>query len=265
MNKEQIYSIWAPREGLWSRWVKPVLFAVMDGTASLGSAGATPDVSWVPSPNSNVPLVIDLPGSAGVEWGLALAALGYRPVPLYNAVPGPAGNLLPDEDDPPPVQALPEITLVDVRPIVAALAQGAEKLRSLSMGAEAPPAFLLDSNRRVGRGTPEPGRFDNRSISFPTDFPSANFLLSRKISRAIVVQTTSEPPQSDLAHTLRRWQDAGIAIDLKALAGEGTPVRIEVRMPSRFGKAWYRFLEMMGFRRHVLGGFGGEIPEGSSG
>jgi hypothetical protein len=84
------------------------------------------------------------------------------------------------------------------------------------------------------------------------------------MSRAIVVQRRSEPPQADLAHTLRRWQDAGIGIDLKALADDQNPVRIEVRKPSRFGKAWYRFLEMMGLRRHVLGGFGGEIP-GSSG
>ena len=101
MNREEIYSVWAPREGLWSRWVKPVLFSVMGEAALPGGAGATPDVSWVPSPESNVPLVIDLPGSAGVDWGLAVAALGYRPVPLYNAVPGPLGRLSPDEDEPP--------------------------------------------------------------------------------------------------------------------------------------------------------------------
>src|SRR5258708_29715093 len=38
--------------------------------------------------------------------------------------------------------------------------------------------------------------------------------------------------------------------------GDGDPVQIEISKTSRLGKAWYRFLEMMGFRRHVLGGFG---------
>jgi hypothetical protein len=265
MTKEEIYSSWAPDGALWSRWVKPVLFAAMDETAPSEPTAAIPDVSWVPSPEANVPLVIDLPGSMGVEWGLALAAVGYRPIPLYNAVPGPAGQLQPDEGEPPPPQPLPEISLVDVRPILAALAHGAQKLRDLAIRPDAPPAFLLDADRRIGRGAPEPGRFDNRSISFPTDFPSANFLLSLRISRAIVVQMTAESPQADLAHTLRRWQDAGIENHLKALKGEKDPARIEVTKPSAFGRAWYRFLEMLGLRRQPLGGFGGEIPEASSG
>ena len=35
-------------------------------------------------------LVLDLPGHSGVTAALVLAAGGYRPVPLYNALPGPA-------------------------------------------------------------------------------------------------------------------------------------------------------------------------------
>lgn len=265
MNKEEIYCVWAPREGLWSRWVKPVLFAAMNETGEPRSSGVSPDLSGVPPPDSGVLLVIDLPGSVGVEWGLALAASGYRPVPLYNAVPGPTGHVVPDEDNPPSSQPLPERSLLDTGPTMVALREGARMLQGLTLAPEAPPAFLLDADRRTGRGAPEPGRFDNRSISFPTDFPSANFLLSRKLTRAIVVQNEPAPPQADLAHTLRRWQDAGIPIYLKALKGEKNIAPIEVQKPSQFGRAWYRFLEIMGFRRNALGGFGGEIPDASSG
>ena len=42
----------------------------------------------------------------------------------------------------------------------------------------APPAFLLDSDR-MKAPAPDPGRFDNRWLVFPQDFPSAAFLRSR--------------------------------------------------------------------------------------
>ena len=56
----------------------------------------------------------------------------------------------------------------------------------------------------------EPPAFDNRSVSLPTDFPSANLLLSYGVRRVVLVQATDGQPQADLAHTLLRWQQAGI-------------------------------------------------------
>jgi hypothetical protein len=38
---------------------------------------------------SDTVLAVDLPGADSVEVGFALAAVGFRPVPLYNASPGP--------------------------------------------------------------------------------------------------------------------------------------------------------------------------------
>ena len=72
------------------------------------------------------------------------------------------------------------ITLVDVKPIMAALWHGASRLQMLALPPEAPPAFLLDANRR-GVEEPFAGCFDNRSVSFITDFPSSNFLLAHQI------------------------------------------------------------------------------------
>jgi hypothetical protein len=187
-----------------------------------------------------------------------LASRGYRPVPLYNAVPGPVGILTPG--------ALGgSVSLVDVHGIADALWHGAEHLRQTSLADDAPPAFLLDANRRGEGRFATPGRFDNRSISFTTDFPSANFLMASGIQRVVLGQLAADQPQPDLAHTLRRWQEGGLGIELKRL-DSGAPITpLEVPKPSGFGSIWQRALALFGLRRHRLGGFGGFIPEPSAG
>src|SRR5881394_3940880 len=116
MNKDEVFSIWAPDGSLWSRWAKPVLFAYLDaGPSQTPVSEATIDVSWSPAPGGNVALVIDLPGAKGVWYGVALAERGYRPVPLYNAVPLPSGE--------PQIDPLTggTVAAVDVLPIITAL------------------------------------------------------------------------------------------------------------------------------------------------
>ena len=94
-------------------------------------------------------------------------------------------------------------------PIITALRKGAERLARLKVPLDAPPAFLLDANWRGEGRKIEPCAFDNRSISFTTDFPSANFFESKGIEHAILVQKNRVEPPSDLVHSPRRWQDAG--------------------------------------------------------
>src|SRR5215471_9521139 len=95
MNKEEIFSIWAPGNSIWSRWAKPVLFAHLDSALSYIQVTSAPsDVSWSAPPGESVGIVLDLPGVDGVVTGLALAGRGYRPVPLYNALPLPFGESL---------------------------------------------------------------------------------------------------------------------------------------------------------------------------
>lgn len=255
MTREQVFGVWAPPGIAWSEWVKPVLFAHMRTDLSCPQdAHPQPDVSWAPPADGNSAIVVDLPGAAGVWMGMALAGQGYRPVPLYNAAPGPEQSL----------SGAP-VAVVEVWPIVAALHAGAAILRELPLAEDAPPVFLLDAERRSGRGVIAPGRFDNRSVSFPTDFPSANVLLSRGIIRAVLVQQHGSQPEADLAHTLRRWQDAGIAISLEALEIPGAPRPIVVSRPSMYRWIWHRILTLAGLRRNALGGFGGTLPEPSSG
>jgi hypothetical protein len=91
----------------------------------------------------------------------------------------------------------------------------------------------------------------------------------------VVVQQTDEDPQADVSHTLRRWQEAGMQIAVLAVApavsAEATAASPAAARPVTIGKpAWYRhlwhtMLVRLNLRANPLGGFGGFIPEPSSG
>ncbi|HEY9421285.1 MAG TPA: hypothetical protein VIW92_07725, partial [Thermoanaerobaculia bacterium] len=74
-----------------------------------------------------------------------------------------------------------------------------------------------------------------------------------------------DQPQDDLAHALRRWQEAGIAIYLQDPDRDEPPRPLDVRRPSSFRSLFYRALALAGLRRNSAGGFGGIIPQPSSG
>jgi hypothetical protein len=259
MNKEEIFSIWAPENSIWSRWAKPVLFAHLDSALShIPVTSAPGDVSWSPAPNEKVAVVLDLPGAEGVLIGLALAGKGYRPVPLYNALPLPFGQTLLSP------ATISRVAAVDVLPIISALRTGTKLLRQLTLPPDAPPAFLLDANRK-GTRKMIPGEFDNRSVSFTTDFPSANFLASQSIQRVLLVQKQALEPQPDLAHTLRRWQDGGLTLERLRLEPLSPREPFEVSRPVWYGAMFQRVLSAVGFRRASGGGFGAWIPDSSAG
>lgn len=290
MTAEDIFEAWAG-DSLWSRWVKPVVFAhlspdlIAHSSADAIDEAARVDVSRWPRATGTTAVLVDLPGAASIATGLALAELGYRPVPLYNAVP----VMLPDASTPvAPIPPDPTIgptqersglgvslgldaaraargptTAVDMFPVVRLLVQGAGNPYLRGLSPDAPPAFLLDSRRRGIGASCRPGDFDNRSISLPTDFPSANFMLAHRIREAIVLQELEGPLQQDLAHTLRRWQEAGIGI-MTSMPGV-SPQPVVVPRPPRFRHIWYGLLARMGLRQNPLGGYGGFLPVPSVG
>jgi hypothetical protein len=278
MTKQSLFEAWAPPGSIWSRWAKPVLFSQMDSIArDENVAPELPvDVSWAVDSDRATAIVVDLPGAQGVKVALSLAAIGYRPVPLYNACPAPAGDT----------------ALVDVRPILTALASAASSLQSLGLPDGAPPVFLLDANRNTAAvarppemvvdksadlpplsdaaggtavGTSSSATFDNRSISLPTDFPSANLLLSRGIRRIVLIQPRRTEPQADLSHSLLRWQQAGLTILAVAIDEPDLPRPITIKRPRAYRLLWYNLLAKLGLRANPLGGFGGSLPMPSSG
>lgn len=258
MNKEEIFSIWAPEDSPWSVWAKPVLFAqihpTLPPTAPSDGPESALDITMLPSFDAKVAIVLDLPGAEGVRVGVALAARGYRPVPLYNALPLPTVALILDPGTAPPVSA------VDVSPILNALTGETQHLAQKNLQPDAPPAFLLDANRHGGAFNLLPGQFDNRSVCFTTDFPSANFLRAHGIERVLLVQRDRLEPLSDLAHALRRWQDGGLVLQRMRIDPASTPEVFEVSKPSWFGMMFQRALIAMGIRRATGGGFGSWVP-----
>jgi hypothetical protein len=247
MTNEECFELWAPRGVVWSQWAKPVLFAQLGRQSSGGGDPARGDfdVSWVPEPRRGTAVIVDLPGADSAAAGLALARRGYRPVPLYNTSLGPS-------------------PVVDAEPIARLLAPGAELLREAALPPDAPPAFLLDARRMRPTAAPTPGKFDNRWVVFPQDFPSGTHLLARGIGEVLLLHL-GDTPQEDLAHILLRWRQAGLRIVGADARGAGRPRELTVRVPSMFRRAWHRAMALAGLRRNDAGGFGAVIPVPSAG
>lgn len=236
------YKIWAPDDALWTEWAKPVLFASMP-SVYLGKIGV-PKLSWISQLDYKTAIIIDLPGREGIQEGLALARLGYRPVPLYNGVRGPYSSS----------------ALVSVEEIVTALFQYAAELAELNVRPDAPPAFLLDYDRIDGFRK-QPGRYDNRWCVFPQDMPSVAALMSKGI-RSVIVRSCGR--RTDLEHILYRYESQGLMIYFN---DGNTQKHVTVSKPSGFKSLFYRFGVISGLTRNAAGGFGGQIPdlESSSG
>jgi hypothetical protein len=249
MTGRDIYEVWAPAFDEWSPWVKPVLFAEIDGSAGTVSAPMPPSrLRCSVGARRDTALVVDLPGPRSLMAGFDLAKDGYRPVPLYNTTSGRRQRVSPEK-----------CVLTDVGTIVQMLCTPLpEYVRNTIVG-DNPPAFLLDSRRLQGDRKLGPGLYDNRWMVFPQDFPSARFLRSRGITQAIVLQETLAPAE-DLTHVLLRWKQGGIGIYLQD-ADEASSLQLaELRRPSRFRWALYRTLALLGLRRNSAGGFGSIVP-----
>jgi len=246
VSSEDAYKVWTPEDVPWSPWVKPILFTQVGevtGTLNLLGEWQQTDMNGIPPASKKKAVVVDLSGVESVRVGMGLAARGYRPVPLYNARSGFS-------------------SVVNMTPILRALVEATQELERLSIGADAPPTFLIDADRL--RGLASPGLLDNRWMVFPQDFPSALFLQARQIEHVILVRQHSDWPQEDLMHILARWQEAGIGIWRTVPESISPPERMTVVRPSQFRSLWYRALAIMGLRRNNAGGFGSIVPEPSS-
>jgi hypothetical protein len=267
MNKEEVYSVWAPDGCEWSRWVKPVLFALLHADQRAEADAGNPEfASSFPPAASDTFLVTDLPGPQGVSLGLRLARRGYRPVPLYNALPQPSLPASPEL-----LQTLfsgRSLTrqiqpVVDVMPLIYALSWATEELSNLQIPRYAPPVFLLDSRRR-GVGHPvRIGMFDNRSVTFPSDFPSAEFLKGRGMRNVVVVQE-EEVPEFDLALVLREWETGGLNISYQNAGLKWDPKPLRLPKPSLLRRLWFWLQSRVDLQRNPAGGYG-SIKHGSSG
>jgi len=250
MTREEVFDAWAPGNVEWSAWAKPSLFVQWPDTVTPSTTGApdSHDYLWLPSATGRTAIVVDLPAVESVRTGIALARRGYRPVPLYNTSYGPS-------------------PVVEIVPLILELARGAIDLQTRMLAPNAPPAFLLDANRLRPGVAPSPGKFDNRWVVFPQDFPSATLLRARGVADVLLIHaggTGTRSVQEDLAHVLLRWQQAGIRMTAASPTDSGVRDLI-VTPPSWFRRAWYRMITVARLRRNNAGGFGAVIPVRSGG
>ena len=209
----EIYNIWAPQGAKWTDWVRPVPFiSAADSFNTERICNLTiPDIGYINKIHSDTAIIVDLPGYEGVEEGLSLARLGYRPIPLYN------GTMEQDN----------AMALVDNGIIAVALKAGASELEKTKTTGEAPPAFLLDSNR-THRYKMNISIYDNSWDIYPQDLPSAGYFLDNGINKLIV---RSEKIQKDLAKILYGFQKKGILILFTN--GYDTPKPVIIKKPKR--------------------------------
>lgn len=228
--------------------MKPVLFAqytLRPHTPARPEAPWLADLDWVPPAADGVALVLDLPGEHAVRAGIDLARLGYHPVPLFNATDGPN-------------------PVLDVGPIERALFEGADDIAAASFHDRTPPAFLLDS-RRLSVKRPGPGKYDNRWMTFPQDFPSGAMLRAHGIHSVLLIRHDGRQPDSDLRQVLLRWKKAGLQLHRKQLGSPARAAPLDLPwQPTNWLALAFAGLTL-GLRRNSAGGFGSTVPTPSSG
>ena len=99
---------------------------------------------------------------------------------------------------------------VDNKAIKIGLIKGAIELQNIQIRKNAPPAFLLDSNR-MNRYKMNPSVFDNSWDIYAQDIPSAEYFLKNGICNIIV---RGDCIQKDLKKILYPFQLKGINIFL---------------------------------------------------
>ena len=189
----ELFKAWAP-SAKWTQWVLPVPFAAIDGDEACCTFARfeTPPISYVDSLDRSAAIFVDLPSYDSVEEGLSLARLGWRPIPLHNFTDTQHGAM----------------ALVDCRDLKCALTWGAGELAKLSLPGNAPPAFLLDSNR-TNRFCKNASVFDNSWDLFEQDIPSAEYFLGNGISKIII---RGRKVQKDLSAIFYKFRKKGLEI-----------------------------------------------------
>lgn len=193
MSGKDIFKIYAPNGVKWSDWVRPVPFVAID------TYNRKPIIDWydrkvifIKEYSQNSAIFVDLPGKESIEFGIALAYLGYRPIPIFNGTDEQQGSVATNDN-----------YLVE-----SCLINGSEILKNIKLRKDANPAFLLDSYR-INRYRARESIFDNSWDIYKQDVPSANYFKQNSINKIIVV---SDNIKRDLKKILLTFQNNGMEV-----------------------------------------------------
>lgn len=214
MTGREIFNIWAPKGCKWVDWVRPVPFvAIGNGLKEYGIYNLMKnDVKYTSKASKSTAIIVDLPGYESVEEAIELAKIGYRPIPIYNGTNEQEGAMATSDN-----------TSVEI-----ALIKGAVELEKIKLPNDAPPAFLLDTNR-MSRYKMNVGIFDNSWDVYNQDMPTARYLVENGIEKIIV--RADKKIQKDLRKILYKYQAEGI----KILFADSykKPMRINIERPAK--------------------------------
>ena len=194
MTGRDIFNIWAPSGAGWVDWVRPTAFVTIKNTGQQTCICnfVIPKVYYIDVLKPDTAIILDLPDYESITEGLALAKLGYRPIPLYNGTEGQEGAL----------------AIVETHNITCALVWGAAKLGEIDIPDDAPPVFLLDSNR-THRYKMDVSVFDNSWDLYDQDIPSPEFFSKNGIDKIII---RGDSVQEDLERIFIKFQNKGFKI-----------------------------------------------------
>ena len=194
MTGKEIFKIWSPPETKWTDWVRPVPFISIDTSSQSKSYldFTFPDILYINNLPTDTALIVDLPGLASIKEGLALSKVGFRPIPIYNGTIEQTGAL----------------STTNNTNIERGLIFGATYLPEINFENNAPPVFLLDSNR-TNRFKMSISVFDNSWDIYDQDLPSAEYFLKNGIKKIIL---RGDSIQRDLSKILYKFQKKGIMI-----------------------------------------------------
>jgi len=213
MIGREAFKIWAPACCKWAAWVRPVPFIFYNpDTLNQIMNYMLPDIFFVEELQADTAIFIDLPDYQGVKDGLALAKIGWRPVPLYNGTDEQPGG----------------VAITENHSIENALVWGAGVLSGIDIKKDAPPAFLLDSNR-MHRYRQDTSFFDNSWDLYSQDIPSAEYFMNNGITRIVV---KGDKFQKDLKRVFYTFQKKGLQIFFTNGYREPVPVFLRKQKPA---------------------------------
>jgi len=191
MTGKEIYEIYAPKNVKWTEWVRPVPFVGID-IYNRKKIRLINDkkIGFINEYKKDTAIFVDLPNIESIEYGISLAQIGYRPIPIFNGVDEQINS-----------QSTTSSYLVE-----EGLISGAEKLKKIKIDNNANPVFILDSNR-LNRYRKNESIFDNSWDLYGQDIPSYNYFKDNGINKIIVI---GEKINRDLRKIFFKFQDVGI-------------------------------------------------------
>lgn len=209
MKAKEVYKIWYEKGGIWKGWIRPVPFIGIDTPKENLEIidYHIPKIKYINKMFHDTAIIIDESGVDSIEEGIALAHLGYIPIPIFNGTN-------------PSIHSKATTNNSIIGPL---LIWGALKLNEMKLNKDNPPVFLLDSNR-LHRYKITNSIFDNSWDVYPQDLPTHHYFKKNNITKIIV---RSNQLNKDLKKILYQYQKN--KIDILFTNGYEEPKKVKIK------------------------------------